>query len=235
MSNIITFDGFDDANIRVTPDGRYSVFDVIKFCGCKSQRQVWKRVVEQYAEVVTKCDNFKFEGKGQRETPVAYRENIVYIIGLLPGAVGRSYREQAAKVFLAYLDASPELAGDIIDRASPEDLKKIQARLKGKQIRVEFTSVLQNHGVTQGWQFGNCTNTLYRNMLGGTVKELKAERNLPAKANLRDELDLKETVEVMFAEHLSSLNIEKKNRQGYTECNQEIDSTTKAIRDLLDA
>lgn len=39
MTNLITFDGFDDAEIRITEDGRY-------------------------------VENFKFTGKGQRETPV---------------------------------------------------------------------------------------------------------------------------------------------------------------------
>ena len=74
MTNLIKFDGFDGSEIRVTDDGRYSVFDVIAFCGKKSQSEVWKRLCVQFPEVLTKCDNFKFPGKGQRETPVASRE-----------------------------------------------------------------------------------------------------------------------------------------------------------------
>lgn len=78
MTNLIRFDGFDDAEIRVTADGRYSVYDVIRFCGCKGERKVWERLAERYSEVVTFCHNFKFAGKGQRETPVASREGILH-------------------------------------------------------------------------------------------------------------------------------------------------------------
>lgn len=80
-SNIISFDGFPE-EIRMTEDGRYSVYDVIRFCGKKSQSEVWKRLLAQYPDVVAKCENLKFPGPGQRETPVAGREGILYIIGL---------------------------------------------------------------------------------------------------------------------------------------------------------
>ena len=116
MTNLICFDDFADSEIRVTDDGRFSVLDVIEFCGKKNPVQVWsgdKRgngLAKKYIELSHKVDNFKFPGRGQRFTPVANRENILYIIGLLPGAIGRSYREESAKVFLQYLDASPELA-----------------------------------------------------------------------------------------------------------------------------
>jgi hypothetical protein len=94
MSNLVTFEQFDET-IRQTPDGRFSVYDVIRFCGKKGHKVVWQRLTAQYPEVVTKCYHFKFPGPGQRETPVADREGILYIIGLLPGVVGRSYRESA--------------------------------------------------------------------------------------------------------------------------------------------
>lgn len=76
MTNIITFDGFENSDIRVTPSGEYSVFDVIKFCGKKNPRDAWNTLLTQYSEVVAKTDNFKFPGRGQRNTPVATRQNI---------------------------------------------------------------------------------------------------------------------------------------------------------------
>ena len=218
MTNLISFDGFDDSEIRVNKDGCYSVFDVIRFCGCKSQHEVWKRLTVRYPEVSSKCENFKFSGKGQRETPVANRENILYILGLLPGEAGKTYRESAAKVFLAYLDASPELAGSIIDRATPENLKKIETRLRSKQIRVSFTSILQDHGVTEGWQFGVCTNAIYRPLLGGTAKEVKEERGLAPSANLKDSMEELELSAVMLAENYALHSIKKGNIQGFPGC-----------------
>lgn len=216
--NLISFEEISDSEIRVNENGCYSVFDVIRFCGCKSQHEVWKRLCVSFPEVLTKCENFKFPGKGQRETPVANRENILYILGLLPGEAGKTYRESAAKVFLAYLDASPELAGSIIDRATPEDLKKIETRLKSKKIRVSFTNVLQDHGVTQGWQFAACTNAIYQPLLGGTAKEVKEHRGLSKSSNLRDDLDEVEMASVMLAEAVAAKKVKAENIQGFVGC-----------------
>jgi very-short-patch-repair endonuclease len=83
MTNIIKFDGFDSTEIRTTEDGRFSVFDVIKFCGQKNPWEVWKRLVERYPELLDKCDKFKFPGKGQRQTPVADRQTIELILQYL--------------------------------------------------------------------------------------------------------------------------------------------------------
>ena len=220
MSNLITFDGFSDAEIRVTPDGRFSVYDVIKFCGCKSHHEVWKRLVAGFPELITECEEYKFPGKGgaARPTPVSDRAGILQIIGLLPGSVGRSYRESAAKVFIAYLDASPELAGDIIDRATPEDLRKIETRLKGKQIRVAFTSVLQDRGVTKGWQFGSCTNAIYRPLLGADAKELREQRGLLKRDNLRESMTGVELAAVMLAENMTLEKIQQEDIHGYKGC-----------------
>lgn len=84
--------------IRVTSDSRFSVFDTIEVVGGKKNpRDAWDDLQLIHPEVVGKTDNFQFPGRGQRNTPVANTENIFYIIGLLPGAVGRAYREDAAR------------------------------------------------------------------------------------------------------------------------------------------
>lgn len=73
MTNLITFDGFQDSEIRVTEDGRYSVYDVIKFCGKKNPRDAWNRITERFPELANNVQlhQFKGKGKGQRPTPVA--------------------------------------------------------------------------------------------------------------------------------------------------------------------
>ena len=75
--------------------------------GQKNPRDAWERLTESHPEVVLKCHNLLFPGPGQRETPVAQdKEAAYYILGLLPGAVGRRYREHAAKVFAQFLERS---------------------------------------------------------------------------------------------------------------------------------
>ena len=244
--NLISFEEISDSEIRVTDDGRYSVYDLIRFCtGNKNPSQLWngdktdrktkqKGLVERFPEVIRKTDNFKFPGRGQRETPIANRENILYILGLLPGAVGQSYREGAAKVFLAYLDASPELAESIIDRATPEDLKRIERRLQGKKIRVLFTHELSDRGLTHGWQFGQCTNAIYEPILGGTANEIKDQRNLPVKANIRDSLSTLELSAVSFAEDLAIRDMRNTNAIGFSECHQVTRDAAQKVRKAMD-
>ena len=89
--------------------------------GQKAPHQVWQRLVEAHPEVVPKCDYLLFPGPGQRETPVARdKEAAYYILGLLPGAVGRRYREHAAKVFARLVE-------------NPGQLARVSKRIGGKQ------------------------------------------------------------------------------------------------------
>ncbi len=230
MTNIVAFEGFSDASIRVTPDGRYSVYDVIKLCtGSKNPRQLWngdsasrktrqRGLTERFPEVVRITDRFKFDGRGQKETPVAGREGILQIIGLLPGAIGQAYRAEAAKVFLQFLDASPELAESVIDRAKPEDLKRIEARLRGRQIRVKFCDTLMAHGVTEGWQFAACTDATYVALFDATAKGLRQQRGLSVKATPRETMSTVELAAVYMAEALADEVITAENRQGFRPC-----------------
>lgn len=59
----------DGTKIRITEDGRVSVFDIIQFVAeKKNPRDAWASIRADFPEVVGKCDNFKFAGRGQRET-----------------------------------------------------------------------------------------------------------------------------------------------------------------------
>lgn len=232
MSDIVSFEGFD-GKVRTTEDGRYSVYDVIAFCGKGSQREVWKRLGKEYPEVVTLCDNHKFEGSGQRLTPVANREGILQIIGLLPGAIGRAYRAEAAKVFVQYLDADPELVGSIIDRSTEDQLKWIEARLKGKQIRNASMAIAQKHGVTTDKGFAACTNATYRGAFGADAATLKAQRGLARKAKLRDSFDMVELAAVGMAEALATDTIIHEDLQGQAACEDAFFDGGTEVSDII--
>lgn len=70
--------------IRVTPDGRYSVFDVIKVIGGKKNpHDAWKALTEQFPELGCEVDYLKFPGRGQRFTPVAQESLCLKILDCL--------------------------------------------------------------------------------------------------------------------------------------------------------
>lgn len=98
MTNSIMI--LDFGNIRVTEDDKFSVYDIIRVIGGKKNPwDCWKRLCDEYSELLASCEEYKFPGRGgaARTTPVTDSEGAFYIIGLLPGAVGHAYRERAAK------------------------------------------------------------------------------------------------------------------------------------------
>lgn len=225
----------DNAEIRRTPDGRASVYDLISAVGEKKKpTTVWLRLKRQYPEVATKCSNFKFDGQGQRETPVTDRQGWAYIIGLLPNAIGKKYREEAARLVIRYLDADVTLAEDIVERTSDEKgLERLQQRIKSKKIRNEHTRMLCARGVRDGRDFATCTNKTYQGLYGTNAAGLRRLKNLPLKANVRNHMDTNELIEVGFSENLSTRKIKQGSAYGVEECGSINFNTAKSVADFV--
>ena len=140
--SILIIAELNNAEIRKTSDNRFSVFDLIRVAGGKKNpHDTWKSLCDSYSEIVTKCDNFKFEGRGQRKTPVATLENCLYILGLLPGACGKSYRETAANLVRRYIKGDTELGVELIKR----DTKQKHAMRRLNVIKMHKTAVWDEH------------------------------------------------------------------------------------------
>ena len=187
-------DGGVKGAIRITTQGQPSVIDMIRVLGGqKNPRQVWKRLIASHPEVVPKCDNLQFPGPGQRETPVARtKEDAYYILGLLPGAVGSKYREDAARTFVQALDDPAGLIERLRPRLTAEEEQWLETRLRGKRTRGTFTSALSRAGVSQN-AYGDCTNAIYLPVLGHKASALKKiiriKRNITTKkVSIRDNL-----------------------------------------------
>ena len=105
--------------IRKTAESppRVSVYDVLGMVtGCLSNYNsvLLQRVIDQFPEVATICCNFKFLGRGQRETPVTDAEGIVTIIMLLPGRAAATVRQSAAHVMVRYLGGDLSLVQEVM-------------------------------------------------------------------------------------------------------------------------
>ena len=67
---------------------------------------------ESFPDVSTSCANFKFSGRGQRETPVAGARTIVEILMVLPGRAAAQVRPGLSLTgFLIFVSKSLELEG----------------------------------------------------------------------------------------------------------------------------
>lgn len=225
----------NNAAIRRTPDGRCGVYDLISVIGQqKDPYNAWKRLSDEHTEVLTFCQNFKFSGRGQRETPVTDREGWAYIIGLLPGVMGQKYREAAANLVVRYLDADINLAAEVVDRnENQQELEWLEARLRGKITRRRFAGVLKAHSV-RGRGYDICTNKTYIGGFGTTAKGLRKKKGLSEKASLRDHFTMSDLNKVAFTEDLTGKRINRVNAQGNDECADECYTVAKKVADFTE-
>lgn len=108
MTNIIRFGGFENSEIRVTEDGRYSVLDAIKFCsGVKDIQRInraWKQLCIDFPSL-SLCPFHKFDGRSKTETPVLNFEEIVLLVRQI-----RESAKQQNPVFVKSSQCAAEFA-----------------------------------------------------------------------------------------------------------------------------
>ena len=230
----------DQGAIRISQSGQPSVFDMIKVLGGSSNpRRDWARITESHPEVVPKTYNLVFPGPGQRETPVVNtKEDAYYILGLLPGAVGRKYREQAAKLFTRFLEDPAGLVLDLADGLSEDEAKRLEARLAGKRTRHSFTDVLKEFGVVQqGYAY--CTNAVYVPILGADARQLKVkiseEKGIAVKnVKPRDHMTIEQLTDVETAERIAVGQLRRSTVGGNAGVERVVRKSAEFTRRLLD-
>lgn len=112
------------------------------------------------------------------------------------------------------------LAAEIADRASEADQEWLAARMNGKVARNRFTKTLQAHGV-DGRGYGDCTNEIYKPIVGGKADEYRRLHHLKPRASIRDALPLKQLLAVGLAEVIAAERIEANSAEGNTRCRLE--------------
>jgi hypothetical protein len=132
-------------------------------------------------------------------------------------------------------EKNPEL---IIDRATKTYKKRgmsdewISMRFKAINGRNAFTSCLAEHGVERDG-FKNCTNAIYAPLYGGTTAIIRKNKNLPEKANIRDNMSKFELQCVEFAEALSTNTIESENIYGNSRCEFACTRSSKIVANAV--
>ena len=114
VTNQAGFFEFCDKKIRKTPETpqRVSVYDLIAAItdqDANAARMTYTRL----PDVATICADFKFEGRGQRETPVTDARGAVVIMNLLPGRKAAQFRLACADVMVRYLGGDETLIAEI--------------------------------------------------------------------------------------------------------------------------
>jgi phage regulator Rha-like protein len=108
----------------------------------------------------------------------------------------------------------------------------INARLRSIASRHDFTDTLKDHGV-HTYGYGNCTNAIYTPLFGGGANAIRLKKNLPVKANVRDNMTSLELTSVQFAEELAKEYISSRNIQGNQRCENASYSSAKIVADAV--
>jgi hypothetical protein len=135
---------------------------------------------------------------------------------------------QVNEVYARFKSGDVTLADEIADRATPEQQEWLARRTAGKAARSQLTSTLASHGVS-GKGYADCTNAIYRPILGGKKSEICAARNLPKTTNLRDAMDLEQLTRTALAEIVASKRIDRFNVQGNVACTAECDRAARGV------
>lgn len=138
---------------------------------------------------------------------------------------------QVNEVYARFKAGDVTLAEEIADRASPADQERHARRMAGKVARTQLTHTLACHGVN-GKGFADCTNAIYRPIMGGKKSEICAHRGLPAKTNMRDVMDLEQLTRTALAEILAKKRIERFNVRGNAPCAAECETAARSVAAL---
>lgn len=206
-----------EGTIRTTPDKRVSIYDEIRIAtGQSNPHVIWNRLKKQYPEALTKCESYKFPGRGQLPTPVANKQTFLEILSLLPGETAKKFREESAKLVIRYLEGDPTLAEEVIDQQDdPDILHRLALRAKSIGVRKEFTETLRCHGaITHGFTntYAQCTGLLNKSVTGNTSKTIQAYTGIK---KTRDALPSVYLSLIITGEELTTANIHKKRSMGH--------------------
>lgn len=240
---------FKTTRIRVDEEGRVCLNDIHKAAGySKNQTPAdWialagakgaiNALLERNTGIsgVYSKDQIKsvhYTRRGSGGGTWAHENLALHYAAYLSDRLGVEIRE----VFLRYKRGDETLVPEIREnREKRESAARDEVRQHGKKVRRGFTDTLKEHGITLGWQYAQITDVTNRSLLGGTAKKIKAERGLPAKANLRDHMPIDELAFTMASEALATERIEDQDARGYSSCRQETSIAAQAIKGAIEA
>lgn len=139
---------------------------------------------------------------------------------------------QVNEVYARFKTGDVALAAEIADKAKPADAAWLAKRVQSTVARNQLTSTLAAHGVA-GKGFADCTNAIYKNILGGKKSEVCAQRGLRKSTNLRDVMSVEQLTMTAMSELVAQRRIEVKNQRGNKACADSCDHAAWSVAKLM--
>ncbi|HZO70928.1 MAG TPA: BRO family protein [Ktedonobacteraceae bacterium] len=176
-----------------------SVNDVIKFLtGSTDPGQYWKRMrarakTEEWEVTAQEVIELPLPDSSGRlqNTNCANRKTLLRLVQSIPGAKAEKFRLVLAELgdaFFGYVEDQSQAVERFKAkwRKQGRDEEWIEARLKSDTARNEWTTELQLRGIDDSRQFAYLTNKLHVLTFDISIRDHKALKKLPARANLQD-------------------------------------------------
>lgn len=142
--NQLTFQSgtFAGQTIRTTPDGYASIYDIMRVAGVGNEpTHTWNALKGKFCEPHSTSStsdsrpltkNFKFSGRGQRDTPVVSGQGLVRLLFLLPGKRARQFVAESAEVLVRHIGGDETLVEEIrrnreIGQTNPQSAQAFMA------------------------------------------------------------------------------------------------------------
>lgn len=200
-----------------------SVYDALVFLGItkNTATKFYSRLKKDMPQVTAKCHNFKFEGRGQRETPVADLQTLMQICGKT--REGHKIDDLAYKT-LANLLTSPKL---LVDQA--EEIHGKQAVAEIESRAKYLTSI---HGLNDELK-DHITDEKRAGMMYGTVhKHNNRVTGLPDKKG-RDSMDDEQQTMLTAIQAIQKLKLNKSSATNWNAVN-ECKNTANDVKKMID-
>ncbi len=195
---------FEGAQIRSVWDNNkedyyFSVVDVISaLTGSDRPRKYWNdlklKLKDEGSQLSEKIGQLKMESSDGKKylTDVLDTKGILRLIESVPSPKAEPFKLWLASLGSERIDEvfDPERAiarGIDYYRKKGYDDAWIEARIKGIFNRKKLTDAWKNAGVTEGYEYAQLTNEIYKEWSGMTAKEYKGFKGL-RKESLRDNM-----------------------------------------------
>ena len=195
---------FEGAQIRSVWDNNkedyyFSVVDVISaLTGSDRPRKYWNdlklKLKDEGSQLSEKIGQLKMKAQDGkfRETDVLDTKGILRLIESVPSPKAEPFKLWLASLGSERIDEvfDPERAiarGIDYYRKKGYDDAWIEARIKGMINRKKLTDAWKDAGVTEGYEYAQLTNEIYKEWSGMTAKEYKDFKSL-RKESLRDNM-----------------------------------------------
>ena len=195
---------FEGSQIRSVWDNNkedyyFSVVDVISaLTGSDRPRKYWNdlklKLKDEGSQLSEKIGQLKMESSDGKKylTDVLDTKGILRLIESVPSPKAEPFKLWLASLGSERIDEvfDPEIAiarGIDYYRKKGYDDAWIEARIKGIFNRKKLTDAWKNAGVTEGYEYAQLTNEIYKEWSGMTAKEYKNFKGL-RKESLRDNM-----------------------------------------------